>query len=129
MKINFSMKDDAGRRTLFFLRAFFRKPNAGLDTLAKLAALEVASQQARIELADAERAAEEEGGGAAVVYSEPAAVPNFEAARKQAAEIMFDALNEISRAEVFFDDGKRLKRIATAAVVKVERIVRENKQQ
>jgi hypothetical protein len=124
MKVSFLFKDEEGRRTLHFLRLFFKRPKAGLDALAKLAALEVAAQQARLELADAERSATTQA--LEVGAAEPA--PAGDNPAKRAAEIMFDALNQISRGEAFFDDAKRLKRIATTAVLQVEKLVRETKQ-
>lgn len=124
MKVSFLFRDDEGRRTLHFLRDFFKRPKAGLDALAKLATLEVAAQQARLELADAERDAANQALEVGAV--EPAPAGNDPA--KRAAEIMFDALNQISRGEAFFDDAKRLKRIATTAVLQVEKLARGNKQ-
>lgn len=124
MKVSFSFRADDGRRTLYFLRAFFKRPRSGLDALAKLAALEVAALQARVEVEEAERGRAVE----ALATAEPEAAPDLDAARKSAAEIMFDALTEIGRASAFFDDAKRMKKKANEALLRVERIVREAKQ-
>lgn len=50
MKVEYKFTESTARTTLHYLRKYFNKPKASLNTLAKQAALRIAAMQAEKEL-------------------------------------------------------------------------------
>jgi hypothetical protein len=69
---------------------------------------------------EAGRSFMEQLGASSTDSPPPAARPARDAAR-----VMYDALTEITRADVFFEGERRLKRIAVRALEKVEALSKE----